>query len=407
MKFLAVSKWWIQYFFLPMAVFIISNTAVLAENLPPETRSELTSNQQISALEKAISDYKQLSANGGWDKFTIGKTIKIGAKDTRIPTIRHILSVMGDYRDEGAGSDVLDDSLAQAVKHFQARHGLDQDGAIGAKTQAALAIPIETRIAQMETTLARMREMPDLGERYILVNVAGYYLQAVENNKTALTSRIIVGNPRNATPLFARPITDVSFNPQWHVPERIARTEFASKLRKDPSYLSKGNYIVTNHDGEQVDAASIDWENQSGMPYRFTQRAGSTNALGKLKFNLPDTDNIYLHSTGGPKLFAKAERALSHGCIRVEKILELAYFVMNGMAEWNETRITKAYEGSSSKIVAVKPVQVYLAYWTSWVDEDSKQPNFYPDIYGKDKKRVAELLQNNGDKKDEIKLAMQ
>ena len=407
--FLAAIKNWVRYFVLPITVFIISNVSAFAEDLPPVSAPVPS---QIISLNSALDDYKQLAVNGGWEKFSVGKAIKIGASDARIPTARQILATMGDYTGEqDLSSNVLDKNLSEAVKHFQERHGLEQDGAIGKKTQLALAVPVEARIAQMETSLEQMREMPDLGNRYILVNVAGFYLKAVADNKTALTSRIIVGKPVHATPLFSRAITDVSFNPQWHVPESIVKNEFMGKLRKNPEFFNKGNFTITDPDGEKVDASNIDWENHGGSNFRFTQRSGSSNALGKLKFNLPDTDNIYLHSTGSPKLFAKAERALSHGCIRVEKILELAYFVMNGMVDWNESKIAKMYEGNTSKIVSVKPVQVYLAYWTSWVDEDSKQPNFYPDVYGHDKKRMAQLLQDNNDNhgkvSGEMKLAME
>ncbi len=165
------------------------------------------------------------------------------------------------------------------------------------------------------------------------------------------------------------------------------------KLRDDPDYFVKGNYVIKDGGGEVINAEDIDWDNQSGETYKFVQRSGSGNALGKIKFNLPDTNNIYLHSTGTPKLFAKAYRALSHGCIRVEKARELAHFVMNGMEGWNDEKIDKFYDGSQSKIVTVEPVEVYLSYWTSWVDDATKQPHFYADVYGRDKKRVAEILE--------------
>lgn len=390
--------------------FAEGDAAQPTQNLPQIADNANANKSAASALENAINDYKQLAANSGWEKFPVGKTIKVSGHDGRIPTLRQILSVMGDYKGEmNLSSNVLDSNLSEAVKKFQIRHGLEADGAVGKKTQIQLAVPVTERIAQMEVALEKMREMPDLGDRYILVNLPGFYLQAVENRQPVLTSRIIVGNPRNSTPQFIREINSVSFNPLWHVPDRIAREEFIGKLRKDPDYLRKGNYMVVSNKGNRVDADSIDWNSHSGsLPYRFVQRSGSSNALGKLKFNLPDTNSIYLHSTGSPKLFAKAERALSHGCIRVEKVLELAYFVMKGMADWNEEKINNMYSGSNSKIVSVSPVPVYVAYWTSWVDAETRQPHFHPDIYGRDKKRVAELLDGqNKNSKPEMKLAMQ
>ena len=408
---ISLIRTWIQPFFLPMFVFLFFSTLSFAEDLQAEDvviADSSTSNQYISSLETAIDDYKKIAENGGWESFTIGKAIKVNGKDARVPAVRKILAVMGDYNsEEVADAEILDETLAEGIKKFQARHGLETDGALGAKTQAALAVPVEFRIAQMQATLERMREMPNLGERYVLVNIPGFYLKAIDNNTTTIKSRIIVGAPKNATPLFQRPITDVSFNPAWHVPEGIARNEFMGKLRNNPEYFVRGNYVIKDRDGETVNASEIDWENAQSN-YKFVQLAGSGNALGKVKFNLPDTNNIYLHSTGSPKLFNKAERALSHGCIRVEMARELAYFVMSGLTDWDEERIAKLYDSSKSKIMPVTPVQVYLAYWTSWVDETTKQPHFNADIYGRDKKRVAEILSEikNPDRSNESTLAM-
>lgn len=382
-------KTWIQSFLLPIFIFIFSSTLTFAENSQSEAINESdssSSNRYINSLETVISDYKKIAENGGWPSLPNGKPIKMHAKDTRIPVVRQILSVMGDYHLEyTVDSETLDEALVEAIKKFQIRHGLEADGAIGKKTQAALAVPVQFRIAQMQANLERMREMPDFGERYILVNIAGYYLQAVDKNTTAITSRIIVGTPKNATPLFHSEITDVSFNPQWHVPERIARDELMEKLREDPEYFIKGDYMIKDHNGETVNATEIDWENHSGKSYRFVQRAGDKNALGKVKFSLPDTNSIYLHSTGSPKLFNKPERALSHGCIRVEMARDLVYFVMENRNGWNEERISKLYDSSTSRIISVEPVPVYTVYWTSWVDETTKRPYFYVDIYGRDK----------------------
>ncbi len=415
-------KIWIAYFLLPIFIFVFSTIVAFAENATQKSPSESSENgadHYITSMEKMIGEYQKIVENGGWPHFKTGKAIKIGAKDTRIPIIRQILAVTNDYQNtETQYSEILDKELAEAVKIFQARHGLDTDGAIGAKTQAALAVSAEARLAQLHATLERMHEMPDLGERYVLVNVPGFYLKAVDKNTIALTSRIIVGTPKNATPLFHRPITDVSFNPQWHVPDRIARDEFISKIRSTPDYLEKGNYIVKNRDGGIVNASEVDWENESGHNYKFVQRSGDGNALGKVKFNLPNTNNIYLHSTGSPKLFAKSERALSHGCIRVEMAKELAYFVMSGLNGWNDERISKLYDSSTSRIMKVIPVPVYLAYWTSWVDESTGKVHFQNDIYGRDKKRVNEIIAaletpannlaegNTTAKEDETKIAM-
>ncbi len=414
----------IQSFLLPAFIFtLFASTAItFASSFPSMREANIQNetphaipkneNQYAIKMETAINNYKKIEQNGGWPSFKSGKIIKPGEKDDRIPAVRAILSVMGDYSSdektiEKSDGKIFDEALVEAVKRFQTRHGLDADGALGAKTQSALSIPVDLRIAQMQASLERMQAMPELSKRYVLVNIPGYYLKAVDDNNTVINSRIIVGKPQNATPLFNRPITDVSFNPAWHVPPKIARNEFIGKIRENPDYLENGNYIVKDRHGEIVDADEIDWENESGNNYKFVQLAGEKNALGKVKFNLPDTDNIYLHSTGSPKLFAKTERALSHGCIRVEMARELAYFVMQGLTGWDEERVSQLYDSDKTKTLKVAPVEVYITYWTSWIDEDSKQPHFSADIYGRDKKRVSEIWAELSKAKDETKIAMQ
>jgi murein L,D-transpeptidase YcbB/YkuD len=359
--------------FLLFVLFFVSNSYA----------QSATTMKYAVPLEVALHDYEQLAVKGGWEKFPVGKSIKIGMKDVRIPIVRQILSIMGDYQEKiNLSNENLDDALGEAIKKFQIRHGLEPDGAIGKKTQAALAIPVESRIAQIKETLAHLYEIPDLGERYILVNVAGFFLKAVEKNQTIITSKIIVGNSQNHTPLFQSEIVEVIFNPEWHVPARIAREEVIKKQRENPNYLKKSNFMVKTKNGKIININDVDWDNTDGSVYKLVQRAGDGNALGKIKFNVPNVYGVYLHSTSTPKLFAKAQRDFSHGCMRVEMARELAYFVMNGVDGWDKAKIDKFYDGTASKFVEVPHVPVYVTYLTSWVDEDSKQLHFQDDVYG-------------------------
>jgi len=389
MTTITLPKKLIQNFSLIICFLFISISA------QAQTSSNPTAARYVAPLEEALQTYEKIAANGGWLPLSMGKKIQDGESDPRIPTIRQILTTMGDYdtnENISTASTVFDKTLVEAVKNFQTRHGLEPDGTIGARTQSEMAISADYRVAQIKATLEKMRELPDLGDRYILVNVAGFYLKAVDKGALTINSRVIVGNVKNQTPLFHSEITDISFNPPWYVPPRIAREEIIKKQQKDPEFLIKGDYMVKTHDGEMVDVNSVDWANVNGSPYRFIQRAGERSALGKIKFNLPDTNSIYLHSTGSPKLFAKSERALSHGCIRVALARDLAHFILGKQDGWNYEKINSMYDSNKSKIIRVAaPAPVHLVYWTSWVDEESKQPHFAPDIYGKDKKRTYEL----------------
>lgn len=375
----------------------------LALRVPTAAATEGEYRDPAALLLAAQSRYEAIAKNGGWPAFEKGKPIKPGMSDARIATVRAILSATGDLQPqqqemrqamEENDAAMYDDVLQAAVERFQARHALKADGTIGRDTQEALAVPVEQRIAQIQATLERVHDtQPQGDERYILVNVPGFYLQAIENQKVAMTSRVIVGSPANATPLFSKEITDVNFNPSWHVPARIAAQELAAKERKNPGYLARSGFVLTDSDGSALSPDEVDWS--QAHAYRFRQPPGAGNALGNIKFNLPNRYNVYLHGTSSPKLFDKDYRALSHGCIRVEQTKDLAHFVIKDVEHWGEEQIDRAYRGSASRTVRLDtPVPVYLVYWPVWVDA-SETVHFHPDIYKKQAARVAELMRGS------------
>ncbi len=337
------------------------------------------------ALQKALKQYKELSDNGGWPEWQVGKKITAGDSDDRIPTLRNLLTITSDYAPIAtisAESQHYDDTLVEAVKHFQARHGLNADGTLGKSTQTALAVPVSRRIAQIIVTLERIKNNPELIEpKFILVNLPGYTLYGMEQEKTALQMRVIIGNKDNHTPLFDKVVTDIVFNPPWNVPARIARNELMPKLRENPAYFINAGFTVTQ-DGIPIDPMSVS-ANTEDDNLSFRQQPGHGNALGKIKFNIPDSDDIYLHSTANPQLFAKEERALSHGCVRLEKPRDLAHFVLGDEAGWDSAKIDHMYDSTTEHHVAVTEVPVHLVYWTAFVDEQGVA-YFYDDIYGKD-----------------------
>lgn len=347
-------------------------------------------------MQKHLRAYEAIASHGGWPAFRVGSTLQPGDNDERIATLRAILLATGDDSGTTDTPDLThyDAMLKTAVIAFQRRHALDADGVLGAKTQAALAVPVEERIAQLQASLENMQAvaLPESG-RYIVVNIPGYTLQAMENERIALTSRVIVGRPDRATPEFERNITHVNFNPAWNVPHKIASRDILKKLRKDPAFLQKSGFTVRVH-GEETSPDDIDWSQVSSnnFPYELRQRAGDSNALGKVKFTLPDTDSIYLHSTSHPELFAKAERDLSSGCVRVEEAEKLTAFVLEGAEGWDSERIERTYQSSKTATVKVPPLPVYIVYWPAWVDTQSGELHFHPDIYGRNAQRVAELL---------------
>lgn len=371
-----------------LIVFIVAAIPSFAGALEGSTAPNAFAPEAV-ALEKLLTQYKELADNGGWMPWPMGKVIKAQQNDTRIPVLRQILTVMGDYQPLSGISTTsthYDSEIMDAVKRFQLRHGLNADGVVSKSTQLALAVPVEKRITQILATLERMHTRPQpMEDKFVLVNLPAYTLFAIEKGTTKLSMRVIIGNRKNHTPMFDNIITDVVFNPQWHVPERIARNELVPKLHRQPAYFINAGFVVTR-DGEPVDPMQVSPTDEG---FSFRQLAGRSNALGKIKFNIPDSDDIYLHSTASPGLFAKEDRALSHGCIRLEKPRELAHFVMEN-ADWNAKRIDSAYDTSRERDVKVESTPVHLVYWDAFVDT-AGVAHFYNDVYGKDNAVTAQL----------------
>lgn len=382
-----------------VAILLLTGGQVQA-NEAAHTATPTPLERQIGLLSGALAQYKSAANGGGWPVFAQGGKIAPGERDERILALRRLLALTGDLTPEQPSADdplFYDDTLKQAVQRFQERHALEPDGVIGKATQQAVMVPVERRIAEMEVSLERMQALvaQGTGERYVLVNIPGYHLQAVENGAVALTSRIVVGRPDRRTPQFSRPIEQVHFNPAWHVPQRIASHDILRKVQKNPDYLRRAGFSLMDGDGAAIDPQEVDWTAMTGgdFPFRLRQRPGADNALGKVKFHLPGRDNIYLHSTGSPEYFAKAARALSSGCVRVEKAKELAHFVLAATGQWETAQVDRAYEKSSSAAVRVEaPVMVHAVYWPVWAEPESGMVHFHPDIYGHTQQRVAELM---------------
>ena len=243
---------------------------------------------------------------------------------------------------------------------------------------------------RIRVNMERWRWAPrDLGERHILVNVPAYQMQVIDGGAPALAMRVIVGAPDTPTPLFSDEMAYVVFSPYWNIPESILREETLPRVAGDPEYLSRSGIEVVGTSGEVVDAEAIDWENEEALDgLRFRQVPGPENALGLVKFIFPNHFSVYLHDTPGDALFNRKARALSHGCVRVEKPVELAEYVLRDRAEWTRDRIANAMQREEEQTVHLEdPLPVHLGYWTAWVNEDGSI-TFFDDPYGLDRKQA-------------------
>ncbi len=324
------------------------------------------------ALKQALFQYRALAERGGWPAVPAGPPLRLGDKNERIAALRTRLEASGDLAPPpdpaGATSerDLFDAPLATAVRTLQERQGLDADGAVGPATLEALNVSAAERVRQIEINLDRWRWLPrDLGERHVMVNIAGFALEVVESGKPALSMRVVAGKPSSSTPMFSGTLGHLVLNPYWNVPPGILKNEVLPKVRRDPGYLARQNMEMLP--GGQV-----------------RQKPGPNNALGKIKFLFPNRFNVYLHDTPSRSLFSRSMRTFSHGCIRVEKPIDLAEYLLRDDPGWTRQKIESLLGDGRERWIAVpRPLPVHIAYWTAWVDGAGVM-HFRKDVYGRD-----------------------
>jgi len=330
-------------------------------------------------------------------------SVKPGEPYAGAPQLRARLAAVGDLpAQEAARADpLLDDDLVAALKRFQYLHGLTEDGALGAGTLTALRVPFAQRVRQIELTLERWRWVPALEPPTLIVNIPQFRLflirSAVDDEASMLRMNVIVGQqyPQLHTPVFTADMTAVLFRPYWDVPPSIVRHELLAELRKDPRYLETHDMelVTTAPSASAPLAATADnLEALAAGRLRLRQRPGPDNALGLIKFVLPNGYDVYLHSTPAQRLFAEPRRAFSHGCIRVSDPVALAAAVMGGTTgEWTAEKVRAAMDGDATfQVRLARPVHVLILYGTAIATEDGAV-HFVDDIYGQDRRLEALL----------------
>jgi murein L,D-transpeptidase YcbB/YkuD len=368
----------------------------LRDNRIAESLFELTpSNPEYRALQHALEEYRGMAARGGWPAVPRSMRLKAGQWSPVAGALARRLAASGDYdhTPPPAGQSIsYDVDLQNAVKRFQRRHGLTDDGSVTPALAAEMNVPVEARIQQIELNMERWRWLPrDLGDRHILVNIPEMRLDVIEHSAPALNMRVVVGKPDTQTPIFNDTMTYLVFAPTWNVPPDIAQKETLPAVLADSNFLSRMNMEVVDAAGKTVDPGSIDLA--SPEKYRFRQRPGDSNALGLVKFMFPNQFNVYLHDTPADSLFARASRSLSHGCVRLEQPEKLAQYVLRDQPEWTPERIHEAMHSGEETIVKLKTViPVYLGYWTARVSPDH-QVQFRKDVYGIDGRQSAKLAE--------------
>ncbi len=355
--------------------------------------------------------YKKIVKEGGWEKINLEdyKKIKIDSTEefnhhVLIPTIRNILSKTGDLSlSENEATDtsqLYDEKLRIAVMNFQERHTLEKDGVVGMNLLREMATSAEERLTQIELNMERLRWLSDsLGNNYIIVNVPSYWMRLYDSGKRSFETKVMVGRSFHQTPLFMDTMKYVVLSPKWHVPASITRNEMLPKLRRGGNYFARNNFsIYRRSNGKMVKISphSVNWSAVKSMRnYSIVQNSGASNALGRVKFIFPNSNNIYMHDTPSTR-FDKANRALSHGCIRLFEPEKLANYILKEKAEeWTAEKIHETmYSGNTQNIYLDRQWVVHIVYWTAWVDDNGKA-HFSKDVYGYDKAQQEILTQHD------------
>ncbi|MGE0639396.1 MAG: murein L,D-transpeptidase [Thermoanaerobaculia bacterium] len=345
------------------------------------------------ALKTALADYRRLAANGGWTTVPEIGRLDVGAADPRIPALRRRLAVTGELpAPASTDSDLYDAEVVAAVRAFQRTHGLTDDGVAGARTVAAMNVPVAQRIDQIRLNLERGRwVLRGLEDDFVAVNIAAFRVYVVQGGKPVWTTRAVVGKYHHESPVFKASMLYIVLNPTWTVPPSIAAGELLPKLRKDRGYLDSVHMELLDSSGAAVDPATADIEGAAGRRYTFRQQPGPWNALGQVKFMFPNEHNVYLHDTPSRDLFSREVRTFSHGCIRVENPLQLAEVLLAGDRAWDRAVIDATIAAGDTTTVSLeRPLPVLILYWTAWVNPEGEL-KFYDDVYGRDARVLKEL----------------
>jgi L,D-transpeptidase YcbB len=334
-------------------------------------------NKGYSLLKQQLAVYDSVAKNGGWGTLTAHGQLRKGTKSPEVVSLKKRLELSKDYNSADT-SNVFSDSLEAAVRSFQQHNGLAATGVVNDSMISVLNIPVEQRMQQIIVNMNRAMWMPQKtdGSR-IEVNIPSQMLVAYADTGRAFEMPVIVGKEGSGTVMFSSQVNQIVFSPAWNIPESIVRNEMMPKIKSDPNYFKKNNIEVVK---------------QNDSIPQLKQLPGKNNPLGKAKFLFPNTHDIYLHDTPDKTAFKKADRTLSHGCIRVADAAKLAQYLLRDQSDWSAKKIQQAMNSGKEQTVDLKTKQpVSITYLTAWVGTDG-HINFRPDVYNHDKDAIDKMF---------------
>jgi L,D-transpeptidase YcbB len=335
----------------------------------------------------ALAQLREIEANGGWGTVPPGRAIKPGSSDPRVPRVRARLAWSGELQPTAAADSSLryDGALVDAVKLFQARHRLPEDGVVDRNTVDAMNVTASARAAQVRVNLERARwVLGGLKGDFVLVNLPAFKAYYIQDGKKVWEGRTQIGDEAKQTPTFRARMSTVVLNPDWTVPQSIVAEEIFPDVQEGKDALGSRHLKVYDAKGNEVDPSSVDWGSPDNFPYTLKQPPGPGNALGQVKLLFPNKYSIYLHDTPSKHLFEAAKRTFSHGCIRTEDVLQLAETLLQGQGGWDHAKIEQALaSGETVNVDLERRPYVLIVYWTVSVGA-SGEVRYADDIYNLD-----------------------
>jgi murein L,D-transpeptidase YcbB/YkuD len=344
------------------------------------------------ATAKASERYSAIADAGGWP--TIAAPLRAGAKGAGVAVLRRRLAAEGDLdmakATDNPASAVWDDDVTAAVKHFQSRMGLRQTGIVAGATLTAMNVPAATRFKQLASSAQRLAGVNfPFGDRYVVVNLPSTSVEAIDNGRVAHRYVAIVGGIEHQSPEISAKISVINLNPTWTVPTSIIKKEIIPKMQKDPGYLTRAKIRILDGAGNAIDPKSVNWNTERAANYILRQDSGASNSLGAIRIGMPNKLAVYMHDTPSKGLFGADYRFLSHGCVRVQGVYDLAEWLLQGTPDgtagtWDkQALLDKVKEGAREDIKLAKIVPVVWVYLTGWSNGEGLV-NFRDDVYGID-----------------------
>ena len=344
--------------------------------------------ETYAATVQAAERYAQIVEAGGWP--TISTPLKPGVKGKELAVLRQRLATEGDLEQPGAAAEKWDAALTAAVKRFQFRYGLKETGIVAGATLKAMNVPAEQRLKQLSASAQRLQDVHfPFGDRYVVVNIPSAAVDAVEDGRAVHRYVAVVGDVEHRSPEIEAKISAININPTWTVPTSIIKNEIIPKMRQNPNYLSKAKIRILDGKGREIDPAKIDWSTEKAVNYTLRQDSGAGNSLGSIRISMPNKLAVYMHDTPSKRLFSSDYRFLSHGCVRVEGVYDLAAWLLEGVEDakggaWDKHALLQEIaSGDRKDIKLAKSVPVIWVYMTGWASADGTV-HFRDDVYGID-----------------------